>query len=241
MGLAGMTGLGTLRAVGVGPGDPELMTLKAHRLIGAAPVIAYPVPNGGTGLARKIAAGAIRPGTEEIAFDVPMATERAPAQRAYDAAAERIAAPLSAGRDVALLCEGDPLFYGSAMYLLARLSGRFPTESIPGVSSLGAAGAALGQPLVARNAVLSVLPGPLPDAALRPHLETSGSTVLLKVGRHLARLRSLLDDTGLAATATYVERASHAGGRVLALADAPDPAPYFSMIVTRREVDPWLI
>lgn len=238
MGVAPVSG--TLRAIGVGPGDPELLTMKAHRLIGAADVVAWPRAPGTTGFAREIACSALRPGVIEAPFDVPMTTERAPAQAAYDAAAEALATHLSAGRDVAMLCEGDPLFYGSAMYLLARLAGRFPTETVPGVSSLGAVAAAAARPLAARNESFCILPGPLPSDRLRPLLAGASAVALVKVGRHLARLRGLLEDAGMADGATYVERASLAAQRVLPLSQAPDPAPYFSMILARRETDPWL-
>ena len=231
---------GTLWGVGVGPGDPELMTLKAHRLIRAARVIAYPAPDTGPSLAREIAAGAIAPGTEEIPMIVPMRPDRFPAQEVYAEAAIRIAARLGAGADVVCLCEGDPFFYGSFMYLFARLADRFPVEVVPGVSSLGACAAALKRPLTARNDVLSVLPAPLPDAELRARIEGAQAVAIMKLGRHLGRVRRLLADMGLAAGAGYVERASLGAEAVRPLAEAPDPAPYFSMILIYKGDDPWL-
>ncbi len=232
---------GTLYGVGVGPGDPELMTLKADRLIRSARVVAYPAPDPGESFARSIAAGAIPPGIEEIPMVVPMrAAERFPAQEVYAAAADRIAGHLDAGEDVVVLCEGDPFFYGSFMYLFARLADRFPVEVVPGVSSLAACASALGRPLVARNGVLSVLPGPLPDEVLAPRIAAADAVAILKVGRHLPRLRALVDRLGLTPRAAYVERASLAEGRACALADAPAEAPYFSMILVSRTEDPWL-
>ena len=231
---------GVLYGVGVGPGDPELMTLKAHRLIRAARVVAYPAPDTGPSLARAIAADAIPAEAQEIPMIVPMRVERFPAQEVYAKAAQEIAAHLEAGTDVAVLCEGDPFFYGSFMYLFARLAERFPVEIVPGVSSLGACAAALGRPLVARNDVLTVLPGTLPDDALRPRIEAADAVSIMKVGRHLPRLRALLDDMGLTDRSGYVARASMAEQHVSPLTQAPENAPYFSMILVNKGADPWL-
>ncbi len=231
---------GRLYGVGVGPGDPELMTLKAHRLISSASVIAYPAPDTGPSLARQIAAGAISEGAVEIPMIVPMRAERFPAQEVYEGAAHEIAGHLTAGRDVIVLCEGDPLFYGSFMYLYTRLAEDHEVEIVPGVSSLGACASALGRPLVSRNDVLTVLPGPLPDDALRPRIEAAETVAIMKVGRHLPRLRALLDDMGLSRIAGYVERASMGAETVAPLTEAPATAPYFSMILITRGSDPWL-
>jgi precorrin-2/cobalt-factor-2 C20-methyltransferase len=165
------TGTGTLYGVGTGPGDPQLVTRRAWHLIEMAEVIAYPAPDSGESFARSIVADAIRPHATEIAMIVPMRTGRAPAQDIYDSAADDIAAHLEAGRDVVLLCEGDPLFYGSFMYLLVRLRDRFTVEIVPGVNSLSACAAAQVHPLVARSDRLTVLPGPLDDAELASSIE----------------------------------------------------------------------
>ncbi len=231
---------GTLYGIGVGPGDPELMTLKAHRLISTARVVAYPAPDSGESFARSIAADAIPADAVEIPMVVPMRVERFPAQDVYAGAAETIAGHLNAGDDVTVLCEGDPFFYGSFMYLFARLSERFPCEVVPGVSSLAACSAALARPLTARNDVLTVIPGPLDDDALRVRIEQAQAVAIMKVGRHLPRLRTLLDTMNLTAQAGYVERASLGEQRVMPLADAPDAAPYFSMILIYKGDDPWL-
>lgn len=229
---------GTLYGLGLGPGDPDLITRKAARLIESATHIAYPSLAGGDSFARAIAADLIPPGAQEIRMDVPMTRDRAPAQAAYDTGAEQIASVLAQGHDVVCLCEGDPFFYGSFMYLFARLRDRFAVETIPGVTSLTACAAAAGMPLTARNEVMTVLPGPLPDAALRDHLRTADTLVVMKVGRHLPRLRNLLESEGL--TGTYIERATLGSQVVLPLADAPDDAPYFSMILVTKGADPWL-
>lgn len=231
---------GTLYGIGVGPGDPELLTLKAHRLIRSCPVIAYPAPDTGPSLARAIAADVIPETAIEIPMIVPMRAERFPAQTVYQDAAEQIAQHLNAGQDTAVLCEGDPFFYGSFMYLFARLAADHQSEIVPGVSSLGACAAAARSPLVARNHVLTVLPGPLPDDVLRPRIEQADAIAIMKVGRHLPRLRALIGDMGLTARASYVERASMAEQITAPLAKAPADAPYFSMILIAGEDNPWL-
>jgi precorrin-2/cobalt-factor-2 C20-methyltransferase len=231
---------GTLYGVGLGPGAADLITLRAARLIEGATVIAYPALAGGESFARSIAAGLIPVGAREIVIDLPMSTERAPAQAAYDRGAAEIADVLASGVDVVALCEGDPLFYGSFMYLLARLRDRFRVEIVPGVTSVTACAAAAGMPLAARNEVVTVLPGPLPDDALRLRLDAAETLVIMKVGRHLGRVRALLAAEGLLDRAVYVERATLGAERVMPLAEAPDAAPYFSMILIAKGADPWL-
>ena len=175
---------GILYGVGVGPGAPDLMTLRAARLIEAATVLAYPTLAGAASFARSIAAGLIRPDATEIVMDVPMTTDREPAQRAYDLGAAQIAAALDAGQNVVCLCEGDPFFYGSFMYLHARLSPRYHVEIVPGVTSITACAAAAGTPLVARNERLTVLPGPLSEAELIAlHKAHGGQLVKIAVNR----------------------------------------------------------
>jgi len=231
---------GILYGVGVGPGAPDLMTLRAARLIEGAQVVAYPTLAGAASFARAIAADLIAPDAREIVMDVPMSVERAPAQAAYDAGAVQIAAALDAGQDVVCLCEGDPFFYGSFMYLFARLSGRYRVEVVPGVTSVTACAARAGKPLVARNERLTVLPGPLPEAELRARIEGAESVVIMKVGRHLAKIRAVIAGLGLTDMAVYVERATLPDELVLPLAEAPERAPYFSMILLTKGADPWL-
>ncbi|MDX1781522.1 MAG: precorrin-2 C(20)-methyltransferase [Thalassovita sp.] len=231
---------GKLFGVGLGPGDPELMTLKAHRLISGARVVAYPALAGSDSFARSIAAGVIPQGAREIVMDVPMTVERGPAQAAYDAGAAEIAEALEAGEDVVCLCEGDPFFYGSFMYLYARLSERFEVEVVPGVTSVTTCAARAGRPLAARNERLTVLPGPLPAAELKRRIEGAESVVFMKVGRHLAKIRGVIAELGLTDRAVYVERASLPGEQICPLSEAPEKAPYFSMILLVKGDDPWL-
>ena len=231
---------GTLYGVGLGPGDPDLMTLRAHRLISEAQVVAYPALAGGDSLARAIAAAVIPAAAREIVMDIPMTTARAPAQAAYDKGAADISSALDAGLDVVCLCEGDPFFYGSFMYLYARLCDRYDVQVVPGVTSITTCAARAGMPLAARNERLTVLPGPLPEDELRARIDGAESVAIMKVGRHLGKIRGVIDALGLTKHAMYIERASLPEEVVCPLADAPEKAPYFSMILLTKGADPWL-
>ncbi|MDP6473410.1 MAG: precorrin-2 C(20)-methyltransferase [Alphaproteobacteria bacterium] len=230
---------GTLYGLGVGPGDPELLTLKALRILRAAPVLAYPAPPKGESMARAIAAPHLPGGQIEIVIRMPLDAARFPAEEIYAAAARDIAEHLEAGRDVAALCEGDPFFYGSFMYLFGRLAPAHSVEVVPGVSSPMACAAALGAPLAARNDVLSVLPAPLDEDLLKARLAECDAAAIVKVGRHIAKVRRVLRELGLEARARYIERAGLAAERILPLAEAADPAPYFSMVLVHRRGEAW--
>ncbi|MCW1950034.1 MAG: precorrin-2 C(20)-methyltransferase [Octadecabacter sp.] len=216
------------------------MTLKAARLISSATTIAYPTLAGGDSFARAIAAELIGPNVREIRMDVPMTTAREPAQAAYDQGAENIAKTLDQGEDVVCLCEGDPFFYGSFMYLNARLTPRFTVKVIPGVTSITACAAEAGKPLVARNERLTVLPGPMDEATLRERIAGAEAVAIMKVGRHLPKIRAVIEDLGLTDAASYIERATLPEQVVLPLSQAPEKAPYFSMILLTKGADPWL-
>ncbi|WP_196223431.1 precorrin-2 C(20)-methyltransferase [Roseibium sp. RKSG952] len=233
---------GTLYGIGLGPGDPDLMTLKAHRLISSARVIAYPAPDTGPSFARSIAARFIPEGAREIPIIVPMRVDRFPAREIYNKAAVEIAATLENGEDVITLCEGDPFFYGSFMYLYERLSERFACEVVPGVTSLTACAAQLRRPLTARTDVMTVIPGPLPDGEIREKVEAAQAVAIMKVGRHVKRLKALLADMGLLEHAGYVERASLPEQQVHRLADVTsETAPYFSMILIYKGDEAWTL
>jgi len=231
--VGGQVRQGTLHGLGVGPGDPELLTLKAVRLLAGVPVVAYPAPEGGESLARAIAAPHVPPGRIEIAIETPMAPGRHPANDVYDKYGAEIAGHLEAGRDVAALCEGDPFFFGSFMYLFERLSPKFRCVVVPGVSSLGACAAAARLPLASRLDVVTILPGPLDDEAVAARLSATGSAAIMKVGRHFSRLKNLLQSMGLSDRAWLVERATMEGERVRALMECSDEesVPYFSTIL----------
>lgn len=231
---------GTLHVIGVGPGDPELMTLKAARIIAACPVVAYPVTPSGRSMAREIAAAHICPDARELPFEVPMAVEREPARAAYDSAAQQIDTHLTAGRDVALLCAGDPFLFGSAMYVFDRLTANHPTAVVPGVTSLTACAAAAKRPLAARNDVLKVLPATMDGDDLRRELASGDSFALIKVGRHFAKLRKILTEMQLADRAWLVGSASGNTQTVQTLEGlAEDAKPYFTTILIYRGPEPW--
>lgn len=231
---------GTLHLVGVGPGDPELLTLKAARILGAADVVAYPTTGEDAAFALSIAEAHLNPDAVRLPIPIPMRVERGPARAAYDEAAAAILAHLGAGRDVAWLCEGDPLFYGSAMYLVSRIAPHAPVAVIPGVTSLTAAAAAIARPLAARNEMLKVLPAPLPDEVLRRELAAAPAAAIIKVGRHFDRIRALLAETGHASGAVVVEHATGPGQRITPLAGFDhDERPYFSTILCYRGEEAW--
>jgi precorrin-2/cobalt-factor-2 C20-methyltransferase len=227
---------GTLYGLGIGPGDPELITLKAHAILRRVKVIAYPAPERGDSLARRIVAGHLPGGQTEIAIRMPLDVARFPQAEVYDEAAAAIEAELGQDRDVAALCEGDPFLYGSFAYLFQRLAKACRVEIVPGVSSLTAAAAAARTPLALKTEVLTVIPAPLDNDAIARRLATTDSAAIMKLGRHLGRVRALLTTLGFADRTRYVEHATMADQKVLSLGAAPDPAPYFSMLIVARDI-----
>ena len=223
---------GRLYGIGVGPGDPELLTLKALRLLRAAAVVAYPAPDHGDSFARAIVAEWLDQGQREIAIRFPMRPGPPPAE-VYDDAAQAIAAELDSGSDVAVLCQGDPLFYGSFIGILTRLGHRYPVEIVPGVSSLTACSAAAGLPLVTRDETLTVMPATLGESQLAHRLAASEVAAILKLGRHLPKVKRVLEQLGRLSDAICVEHASMPEQRVRPLAEI-DEAPYFSMVLVGR-------
>jgi precorrin-2/cobalt-factor-2 C20-methyltransferase len=229
---------GRLLGVGVGPGDPELLTLKALRYLQAAPVIAYVSALGQPSIARQIAAPHLLPGQREINIALPMHPSPELADAAYNEGASRIGTDLERGRDVAVLCEGDPLLYGSFSQLLTRLGPSYLTVIVPGVSSIMAAAAAARTPLAVRTDTLAVMPATLPKDALRAHLGQTSAAAILKIGRHLEKVRQVLDEMHLLEQAIYVEQVSTPDERVMPLVDVTgNAAPYFSLILIPRGSD----
>jgi len=236
---------GRLYGVGLGPGDPELVTVKAARLLGAADVVAYHSARHGRSIARGVAAPYLREGQIEEPLIYPITTEttdhpggyRGALEEFYEECAARLAAHLDAGRDVVVLAEGDPFFYGSYMHMHKRLAGRYPTEVVPGVTSVSGAAAALGTPLVEADEVLTVLPGTLPPDALAARLKGADSVAVLKLGRTFEGLRTALEEAGRLDEAWYVERATTDAQRLEPLAGV-DPAsvPYFSLALLPSRV-----
>ncbi|MYS78782.1 precorrin-2 C(20)-methyltransferase [Embleya scabrispora] len=237
-----MTTTGRLYGIGLGPGDPELITLKAHRLITSADVVAYPVKKGARGVAITIAEPYLNDTQLRLPLEYPVTTESTDHPGGYDGAladyydstAAEIAAHLDAGRDVAVLCEGDPFFYGSYMYWHERLADRYPVEVVPGVTSVSGAAAVLGRPLVQHDEVLTILPGTLPADVLAARLRTTDSAAVIKLGkRHFPAVRGAFEQAGLADRTWYVERATTDRQQVRPLADVvPDDVPYFSLVIT---------
>jgi len=231
---------GKLIGVGVGPGDPDLITLKALKAIQAAPVIAWPAGLEGPSLARTIAAPHINEDKIEIAIRMPMVAERFPAAQVYDEAALKIGAQLNAGNDVVVLCEGDPFFYGSFMYLYGRMVNDFSIEVIPGVSSIMATAAAVGAPLASRNDIMTVLPAPLDEETLFLRLRNVEAAAIIKLGKNLGKVRNVLERHDLINCARYIEHATMDNQSVKPMCDViGETAPYFSMILVHKRIDAW--
>lgn len=238
---------GRFTVVGIGPGDPELITLKAARLIGAAPVIAYHAGVRKQSHARRIASSLIPAGAveEELRYPVTTGTTSHPGgyvgamAEFYESCAVRLSAHLDAGRDVVLLAEGDPLFYGSSMYLHDRFKDVYETSVVPGVPAFAAATAAVSTPLVRQTDVLTVLPGTLPEPELARRLADTEAAIIMKLGRTFPAVRSALAAAGRLEGAWYVERASQPEERWLPVADVdPSSVPYFSLIVLPGDTAP---
>jgi precorrin-2/cobalt-factor-2 C20-methyltransferase len=222
---------GRLYGLGVGPGDPELLTLKALRLLRAVPVVAYPAPENDDSFARSIVAAWIKGHQREIKIRFPMRPGPPPVE-IYDGAATAIAAALDAGHDVALLCQGDPFFYGSFINVFTRLAGRYRIEIVPGVSSLTACAAAAAIPLVSRDDTLTVIPATLDEDQIAARLAAGDTAAIIKLGRHVPKVRRVLNQLGLLDAAVYVEHATLPTQRIALLsAIESDEAPYFSMVL----------
>jgi precorrin-2/cobalt-factor-2 C20-methyltransferase len=232
--------VGKLIGVGTGPGDPELLTVKAVRAIEGADVVAHFAKKGNGSNARGIVAAYLRPEQIEEPLLYPVTTEIAKNEAEYhsaitdfyDASARTIAAHLDTGRSVAVLSEGDPLFYGSYMHLHVRLAHRYASEVIPGVTAMSGCWSAAGVPIVQGDDVMSIVPGTLAETELVRRIGGSEAVVIMKVGRHLAKIRRALDSAGRLADAIYVERGTMASARVERLAEkVDDVAPYFALVL----------
>ncbi|HEK1687522.1 TPA: precorrin-2 C(20)-methyltransferase [Pseudomonas putida] len=235
---------GRLLGLGVGPGDPELITVKALRLLREAPVVAYFVAKGKRGNAFGIIEAHLQAQQTLLPLVYPVTTEVLPAPLSYeqvisdfyDEASVQVAEHLDAGRDVAVICEGDPFFYGSYMYLHDRLAQRYEAEVIPGVCSMLGGASVLGAPLVYRNQTLTVLSGVLPHEELKRRLADADAAVIMKLGRNFPKVREVLAELGLDGRALYVERATMANQKIVALDEVdPQSSPYFSLIVVPGE------
>lgn len=231
---------GRLIGVGTGPGDPELLTLKAVKAIGNADVLAWFAKEGKRGNGRGIVEGLVSEGTIELPLYYPVTTEIHRAKPEYfdqvtgfyEASTTAIAGHLDAGRNVVVLSEGDPLFYGSYMHLHVRLAGRYPAEVIPGVTAMSGCWSQANLPIVQGDDVLSVLPGTMDEDQLVRRLSDTEAAVIMKVGRNLPKIRRALAEAGRINDAVYVERGTMANTRMMPLANKPDDeAPYFSIVL----------
>jgi len=231
---------GRLYGVGTGPGDPELLTLKAVRAIGEADVLAYFAKAGRSGNGRAIVEGLLKPGMVELPLYYPVTVEidkehddyKSQITGFYDASAAAVAEHLAAGRTVAILSEGDPMFYGSYMHLHVRLAGRFPTEVIPGITAMSGCWSLSGLPIVQGDDVLSVLPGTMGEEQLSRRLGDTEAAVIMKVGRNLPKIRRALSNAGRLGEAVYVERGTTPSGKSMRLSEKlDDTAPYFSLVL----------
>ncbi len=226
---------GCFYGVSVGPGDPELLTRKAERVILAAPVLAVPTYGAGGRLALEIVknAGLELSGKEILSLELPMTRDAARLARGRQAAAAQVAGRLEAGRSVAFLTLGDVTVYSTYLYLerLVRQAG-YDTEMVPGVSSFCAAAARLGVGLCEGAEALHVIPASYEGT--REALDWPGAKVLMKTGRSLPELKRLLEEKRLTGRASLVERCGLEGERVYpCLADAPEDAGYFSVVLVR--------
>jgi precorrin-2/cobalt-factor-2 C20-methyltransferase len=231
---------GRLYGIGLGSGDPELLTVKAVRLIQSAAVLGYFAKAGRRGHAREIVDRWMIGSAEELPLYYPMTTEHAfdsPVYVSvlaafYEGSVAAIAAHLDAGRDVALLSEGDPLFYGSFMHLYIRLRRRYPVTLVPGVMGMAGCWSAAGEPMTWGDDTLLVLPGTLPLERLIAGLRSTDAAVIMKLGRNFGKVRLAVQEAGLLDRAIYVERGTMADEVVMALAEKTGgDAPYFSLIL----------
>lgn len=239
--MSSVAGLeGCLFGVGVGPGDPDLLTVKATKVLACAPVVAYFAKKGSRGVARGIVDRWIGKDTQELALAYPITTEVSFHDPSYARilhafyvqAAERVAAHLREGRDVAVVCEGDPLFYGSFIHLYAELKDRFAIEIVPGITGMAGCWSTAKVPVACGDDVFSVLPGTLGAAELVHHLTASDAAVVIKLGANLAKVRAALTEAGRMEEAVYVERGTSKDEKISRLADKiGDDAPYFALIV----------
>jgi precorrin-2/cobalt-factor-2 C20-methyltransferase len=235
-----MSAIGRLIGVGVGPGDPELLTLKAVRALASADVIAYFAKAGNASNARNIAAQFLRPDATQLPLLYPVTTELPTStcdyqtliQNFFDQSASSLALHLEAGRVVAVLSEGDPLFFGSYMHIHVRLSRRFPTEVVPGVTAMSGCWSAAGLPMTQGDDILNVLPGTLAPDELLHRLQRQEPTVVMKLGRNLPKVRKALIDSKRLDDAVYVERGTMHNQRLMPLIEKiDDHAPYFAIVL----------
>ncbi|MBZ5759708.1 precorrin-2 C(20)-methyltransferase [Rhizobium sp. VS19-DR104.2] len=231
---------GRLIGVGTGPGDPDLLTVKAVKALERADVVAYFAKAGRHGNGRTVVDNLLRADVTMLPLYYPVTTEidrhhedyKRQITAFYDLSAEAVAAHLDAGRTVAVLSEGDPMFYGSYMHLHIRLAHLYPTEVIPGITAMSGCWSLAGMPIVQGDDVMSVLPGTMEEAELARRLVDTEAAVIMKVGRNLPKIRRALAASGRLHHAVYVERGTMRNQSVTQMIERDDSeAPYFSLIL----------
>jgi len=230
---------GTLYGIGVGPGDPELLTLKAARILGEVrAVFAASSSKNDHSIAQAIVAPHLAPDVPVLRLSFPMTRDQAALDAAWQANAAAMAEVLAAGRDAAFITLGDPLLYSTFGYVLPLVAQRLPgleTVVVPGVTSFQAAAAATGTILAASGENLLVASGVDSPERLRQSLATADNAVILKAYRNFPRLRALLGDMGLAPGTTFVTRLGHDGEAVERdLVKAPEAPHYLSLCLVKR-------
>jgi precorrin-2/cobalt-factor-2 C20-methyltransferase len=231
--------LGTIHGVGLGPGAADLMSVRADRLVRGARHLAFFRKRGRAGHARRLVEGMLPADVVEYAMEYPVTTEVAVTDPAYNQqlaafyadCAGHLAQLARAGEDVVVLCEGDPFFYGSFMHLHARLAGAVPVAVVPGVTGMSGAWTASGAPITWGDDVLTVATATLPEAELTRRVRDTDALVVMKIGRHLPKLRRALVAAGREESAWLVEYAAMPEQRVMPLTQAGDTAPYFAIVL----------
>ncbi len=235
--------MGKIICTGLGPGDPDLISVRSDRLIRSARQVAYFRKAGRAGQARSIVQGMLARGVIEYAMEYPVTTELdfggAEYNRIlasfYDAWATRLV-DVAATDDVIVLCEGDPLFYGSFMHLMQRLQGRAEVEIVPGITGMSGCWTATGRPMTWGDDVLVVLMGTLPEIDLVRHMRTADALVIMKLGQNLPKVRRALDEAGRLQDAWLVERGTTPAQHVTRLAESEaSECPYFATILVHGQ------
>ena len=226
-----------LYGIGVGPGDPELLTLKAYRLIQDCDVLAYPAPEVGEGIAFEIVNSFMEINAKILPLRIPIELSPSHAQESYKNASKSLEIELELGKTVAVICLGDPFFYGSFMYLFERLSEKYIIDIIPGISSPMACAAVLKIPLVSRNEVLTILPGPMKEEDLADRLLNTDAAIIIKVGNYLPKIRRVLRKLRLENVSYYVERATMKNQKIIQMEKIESSkVPYFSIILVKKKL-----
>jgi precorrin-2/cobalt-factor-2 C20-methyltransferase len=224
--------------VGVGPGDPELLTLRAARVLEQCDLILHPGPRDREGIAVAVVAGLLRPDQRGRGMALAMRRGADDGSVGYYRVAAALAEEARAGRPAAFLTEGDPMLFGTGSYVCERLRAlepEVPVEVVPGVSALGAVAARLGWPLARKEDVLTVCPASYHAEEIGAILDRGGPVCWLKVAGSLPRLVEALRARSRLDHAVLVERVGHPDERIfrdLAAAQGEDLS-YFSLVLVR--------